>query len=48
VNEAARGWFDSPADREGWLWHLSEKIWFNPHDFGAMLTRFMAAQEAPE
>jgi hypothetical protein len=38
-----RGWFDSASASAEWLAHLSEKVWFDPVDFAAMLARFVAA-----
>jgi len=38
-----RGWFDSASASAEWLAHLSEKVWFDPVDFAAMLGRYQAA-----
>jgi hypothetical protein len=38
--------FKSPASTIDWLAHLSEKEWFDPHDFLAMIHRFRKATDS--
>ena len=40
------GFLASQAEREDWLRHLGEKIWFDPVDFATMLERFERARRA--
>lgn len=39
------GFFSSVHEQQDWLRHLSEKTWFNPVDFAAMVARFEVARE---
>ena len=38
--------FKTPAATVDWLAHLSEKAWFNPADFLAMMHRFRKATDS--
>jgi hypothetical protein len=44
LHDGDHGWLDSPAARNAWLWHLTEKRWFDPEDFRGMLARFENAR----